>query len=239
MKTLRRLFLFEVRRMVHYKILPVSLVTSLLWIVLFLLVSGVEALAVAPLMLFTDVVMMSILLTGASCHLERQEGTVKSLLVTPAGVGAIVASKVMASLLLSLESAAVTCGALYFIHGITVHYGLLLLAVLVSGACHAVLGYSFSLRSRDFSSLLIYVLLYILALALPPMLLYMKAIPATLGWLFWISPADAAQTQLGAAFTGASGTGRLLFSYGYLVSLTAALLLFEVIPGFKRHAARG
>ncbi len=239
MKTLWKLLLFEMRRMVNYKILPVSLVTSVLWIILFFLLSKAESQTIAPLLLFTDVVMMSILLTGASYHLERQEGTVKSLLVTPAGIGAIVVSKVLASLVLSLESAVVTCGALYFIHGITLDYGLLLAAVLVSGAAHAVLGYSFSLLSRDFSGLLGYISLYILVFALPPILLYMHVIPAEYDWLMIFSPADAAQTLLGAAFTGIQSMFKLLLSFGYLAALTAALMLLHVIPGFRRHAARG
>ncbi len=239
MKTMRKLFLGEMRRMVSYKILPVSLVTSVLWIAAFLLVSRLEAQSIAPMLLFTDVVMMSILLVGASHHLERQEGTVKSMLVMPVSIGQIVLSKMLASLALSLESAIITCGALYIIHGVTLHYGLLLLAVTVSGTAHAALGYSLSLWSRDFSSLLGILFLYILVFALPTILLLLNVIPAGYDWLMMISPSHAAQVQLTAAFTGTFDSSKLVASFGYLAALTAVLLLVHISPGFKRHAVRG
>ncbi len=239
MKTIRKLFLGEMRRMVSYKILPVSLATSVLWIIAFLLVSKTEAQSIAPLLLFTDVVMMSILLVGASHHLERQEGTVKSMLVMPVSIGQIAASKIMASLALSLESAVVTSAALYFIHGVTLNYGLLLLAVIVSGAAHAVIGYSLSLWSRDFSSMLGILFLYIVIFAVPSILMILKVIPASYDWLLLISPSHAAQTQINAAFAGAGDVLKLLASYGYLAVLTAVLMLWHVYPGFKRHAVRG
>ncbi len=239
MKTMRTLFLGEMRRMVSYKILPVSLFTSVLWIIAFLLLSKTEAQSVAPMLLFTDVVLMSILLVGASHHLERQEGTVKSMLVMPVSVGQIVASKVLASLALSLESAVVTCVALYFIHGVTLNYGLLLLSVVVSGAAHAVLGYSLSLMSRDFSSMLGIFSLYIVLFAVPSILLLLNVIPASFDWLLLISPSHAAQKQLSAAFTGTGDLLKLLVSFGYPAVLTAILLLKYVYPGFRRHAVRG
>jgi len=239
MKTMRRLFLGEMRRMVSYKILPVSLVTSVLWIIAFLLLSKMEALAIAPMLLFTDVVMMSILLVGASHHLERQEGTVRSMLVMPVSIGQIVVSKMLASLALSLESAVVTCCALYFIHGATLNYGLLFLAVVVSGSAHVALGYSLSLWSRDFSSMLGILSLYLIAFALPTILFFLNVIPAGYDWLLMISPSHAAQLQLTAAFTGSFDTAKLLVSFGYLAALTVILLVAHVNPGFKRHAVRG
>lgn len=239
MKTMRKLFLGEMRRMVSYKILPVSLFTSVLWIITFLLLSKTEAQSIAPMLLFADVALMSILLVGASHHLERQEGTVKSMLVMPVSIGQIVVSKIMASLALGLESAVVTCGALYFIHGVTLNYGLLLLAVIVSGTAHAALGYSLSLWSRDFSSMLGILSLYIAVFAVPSILMILEVIPASYDWLLLISPSHAAQIQLNAAFTGAFDAAKLLVSFGYLSVLAVVLLLKHVYPGFKRHAVRG
>ena len=239
MKTMRKLFLGEMRRMVSYKILPVSLVTSVLWIIAFLLVSRMEALSIAPMLLFTDVVMMSILLVGASHHLERQEGTVRSMLVMPVSIGQIVMSKMLSSLALSLESAVILCGALYFIHGVILNYGLLLLAAILAGASHAALGYSLSLMSRDFSSLLGLLSLYILVFALPTILLFLNVIPAGYDWLLMISPAHDAQLLFTAAFTGTFDTAKLLAALGYLAALTAVLVTRHVRPGFKRHAVRG
>lgn len=239
MKTLWKLFLGEMRRMVSYKILPVSLFTSLLWIIAFLFLSKLEALQIAPLLIFMDVSMMSILLIGAAHHLERTEGTVKSMMVMPVSIGQIVISKVMASIALGLESAVVTSAALYFIHGLTLNYGLLFLAILVAGAAHGAIGFSLALLSRDFSSMLGILMLYIVAFAAPSILLTLKVIPASYEWLVLLSPSHAAQILINAGVAGNGQTGKLIFSYGYLAALTGLLLSLHVYPGFKRHAVRG
>ena len=43
MNSLIKLTVGEVKRLIRYKILPVSLATSVLWVILFLFVSGAEA----------------------------------------------------------------------------------------------------------------------------------------------------------------------------------------------------
>lgn len=134
MKNLSKLIAGEMKRLIRYKILPVSLVTAVLWIILFLFLSESEAREIAPLLILIDVAAMSILLLGASHHLEKQEDTIRSMLVMPVSYGQILAAKAVSSLVLAVESAVVTSAALFFIHGVTFNYAVLLLFVAIAGA---------------------------------------------------------------------------------------------------------
>ncbi|MDI9465963.1 MAG: ABC transporter permease, partial [Bacillota bacterium] len=202
MNTLTRLIKGEVQRLVRYKILPVSLVTAAVWIALFFFLSPQEARGTAPLFIFVDVATMSILLLGAAHHLEKQDGTIRTMLVLPVSVGQIIAAKTAASLVLALESAVLTAAALYLIHGVTFNYGLLLLFVVVAGAAHAAIGFVLSLRSRDFTSLIGIFTAYILLYTLPSLLFSVGAIPAKYEWLLLLSPSHAASHLINSAVLG-------------------------------------
>ena len=115
----------------------------------------------------------------------------------------------------------------------------MLLAVVLSGMAHAVVGYSLSLLSRDFSAMLGYIFLYVLIFALPTILLYVNVIPPAYDWVLLISPAHSAQLQLSYAINGVQSTGKLLVSYAYLAALIVLLIRVQVAPGFRRHVVRG
>lgn len=63
-------------------------------------------------MIFVDVAAMSILLLGASHHLEKQDGTIKTMMVLPVSPWAVLVAKTIASLVLALESALIVSVAL-------------------------------------------------------------------------------------------------------------------------------
>jgi len=239
MRTLSKLLAGELKRMVSYKILPVSLATSLIWIALFFFLSWAEAVQMAPLMIFMDAGMMSVLLIGAAHHLERQEGTVKSIMVMPVAIGQVLGAKVAASIVLGLQSTIVTCTALYFIRGITVDYGLLILFVALSCAAHGAIGFSLAIISRDFSSMLALLMVYVLLFMVPSILFEVRVIPESFQWLLMLSPSYAAQYLITGAVTGRMVIGKALFASGYLIVISLLLYAFHVAPGFKRHAVRG
>jgi len=224
---------------VRYKILPVSLVTGLLWIGLFLLVSAEEARGVAPLLLFVDVAVMSILLLGASYHLEKQEGTIRTMMVMPVSLGQILASKIVASLVLALESVAITSLALFLIHGLTFNYGLLLLFIVVGGVAHTAIGFVLSLWSRDFTAMLGLLLCYMFLFTVPSVLHSFGVIDAKYRWLLMISPSHAANFLVASAVRGELELPMIIVGSLYLGILAAVLFRFVVGPRFKDNAVRG
>lgn len=239
MNKLARLIKGEFNRLLKYKILPVSLVTAVIWIGLFLFISAEEAREIAPLVIFVDVAAMSILLLGASHHLEKQDGTIRTMMVMPVSLGQIITAKTAASMLLAIESAVVTAAALYLIHGATFNYALLLLFVAIAGAAHAAIGFVLSLNSKDFTTMLGLLMLYMFVCTVPSILFSFGIVDAKYEWLFMISPSHSASHLISSAVRGEYQLAMIIAGCLYLTILAAALFRFAVYPKFKDNAARG
>ncbi len=239
MARLSRLIKGELKRLVKYKILPVSLVTAVLWIGLFLFLSPQEAQRITPLVILVDVAAMSILLLGASHHLEKQDGAIRTMLVMPVTVGQILTAKAAASMVLALESAAITAAALYVIHGLTLNYALLLFFVAVAGIGHAAIGFVLALNSRDFSSMLGLLMGYLFVFTLPSILFSLGAIAEKYEWLLLLSPSHAASHLITSVVRGEFRVGMAAAACLYLAVLAGALFRFAVHPQFKDNAMRG
>lgn len=239
MNKLAKLIKGEIKRLVRYKILPVSLATTALWIGLFLFVSAAEARQIAPLVIFVDVAAMSVLLLGASHHLEKQDGTIRTMMVMPVPLGQILTAKTVASMVLALESTVVTAVALYVIHGITLDYAALLLFVVVAGAAHAAIGFALSLNSKDFNSMLGILMVYMFVFTIPSILFSFGIVDAKYEWLFMISPSHSAHHLIASAVREDYQLGMVFGGCLYLAVLAALLFKFAVYPKFKSNAARG
>ncbi len=182
MSRLKKLFFGEMKRLVSYKILPVSVGTSVIWVVVFALMSEMEALRFAPMLLYMDAGLMSLLLAGAFHHLERTDGTARTMMVLPVTLGEIILSKAMAAAALGLLSAVVVSVSLYFLHGIVFRFVWLAVAVLSAAMAHGALGLAVALKSRDFSATLGGVMAAFIMLFVPVILLETGAIPQSWAW---------------------------------------------------------
>ncbi|NLO82295.1 MAG: ABC transporter permease [Clostridiales bacterium] len=239
MSRLTKLVVGELKRLVRYKILPVSLATAIVWIVLLLFLSENEAREIVPLLICVDVAAMSILLLGASHHFEKQEGTIKTMMVMPVSPGQILAAKTVGSMVLAVESAVVTSAALFFIHRITFNYPVLLLFVVIAGVAHAAIGFVFSLISRDFTSMLGLLLAYMFPFTIPSILFSFGIIDAKYEWLLMVSPYHSASYLITSAVTGDYDIAMVLAGCLYLTVLAAVLFKYAVYPMYKDNAARG
>jgi len=239
MSTSLRLFSGELKRLVTYKILPVSLVTSVIWIVLFLFITEEEARHIAPLLIYIDVSMMLVMLIGAMHHLEKQEGTIRSMMVMPVPFTRILYSKIAASMVLAFESAVITSAALYFIHGVTFNYWFLLLFLVVAGVVHAAIGMLLSLISKDFGTMLVYLLGYMVIFTIPTILFSFGIIQEKYEWILMVSPSHSASHLIESAITGEGEMLKILFACVYLLLLSAVLLKYAVFPKFKKNAIGG
>lgn len=238
MKSLIKLLKGEMKRLVLYKILPVSLVMSLIWIVLFLFLSAEESKEIMPLLVFVDVSVMTVMLIGASHHLERQEDVIKSMMIMPVSMGQILCSKIIASMILALEAAVVTSLALLIIHGVTVSYFLLLLAVIIASVTHAAIGYFLALYSRDFATMLVLLMAYMVPMTLLPVLQSFGIIHIN-DWLLLISPSYSGLMMLSSAIIGQQETIKVIVAGVYMAALIVVLLRYAVYPRFKRVSVRG
>jgi len=239
MNGLLKLISGEIRRLVRYKILPVSLATTVLWVVLLWFLSPAEAVQIAPLLIFVDAAVMAILLLGASHHLEKQEGTIRSMMVMPVTPGQILAAKTVASMILALESAVVTSAALFFIHSVAFNYGILLVFVAAAAVSHAAIGFVLSLRSRDFTTMLAALLGYMFVFTIPSVLFSLGAIDSKYEWLLMLSPSHAASHLISSAVKGEYSAAKAAIGCLYLAALSVVLFKQVVCPAFKANAVKG
>ncbi len=235
MINLAKLFLGEMKRMASYKILPISIATSLIWVALFSLLSVSEAQRFAPLLLYMDAGVMSLLLAGAFHHLERTDGIVKTMMVLPVSTGQIILAKALAAAVLGLISALVVSLALLFLHGIVLRYLALALVVAATAMAHAAIGLSIALKTRDFSGTLGGILL----IFVPAVLLETGLIPRNLAWLVMLSPSAAATETLNYAAGTTRDLLKAIAGIVYLSALAGLLYRFVVLKLFRSHASVG
>ncbi len=231
-----KLFKGELKRMVSYRILPVAVGTSLIWVGIFALLSGEESRRFASFLLYMDSGLMSLLLAGAFHHLERTDGTVKTMLVLPVATGAILTAKAMAAAALGLLSALVVSLSLFFLHSIRMDYLLLVLFTFITAVAHAGIGLALALRSRDFSATLGWVMLFMLLSLLPVILDLTGAIPESFSWAVLISPSGAATAALDYAAGNTSDRARAVLGAAWLTLAAFILYRFPVLRLFRRHA---
>ena len=239
MNRLVKLFLGEMKRMVSYKILPVSMATSLIWVGVFALLSASEAQRFAPLLLYMDAGVMSLLLAGSFHHLERTDGTAKTMMVLPVSTSQIILSKALAAAALGLVSALVVSLALYILHGVVLRYLILALIVSLAAMAHSAIGLVIALKSRDFSGTLGGVMLFILLIFVPAILLEMGVVSKDYAWLVMLSPSAAATEALNYASGTSADAAKAAAGTGYLAALACLLYRFPVLRLFRRHASVG
>ncbi len=238
MKNILRLSLGELKRLVKYGILPVSLVTAVIWVIIFLTVSEEEALSLAPLFIFADATVMLIIFIGSSHHLEKQEGTVKSMLMMPVSIGEVLVSKIIAAMVLTIESAVITALALFFIHGAVVNYALLLLYVIIASCANAAIGFLLSLISYDFTSMLGLMMSYMLIFTIPTVLFLFEVIGEKYEAVLYFSPSHSVSVLISSVFAESTDITKVIISAVYLIIISAVILRLMVYPAFKRRAVR-
>ncbi len=238
MKNALKLLAGEIKRLVRYKILPISLATSLIWVIIFLFIKKEEARELAPLLILMDVAVMSIILIGASLHLEKQEGTMKAMLVMPVSLGEILTAKIAASMVLALESAIIVSVALYIIYGFIINYGLLILYILIASVAHAAIGFFLAIVSRDFTSMLGLMMAYMLVFTMPSILYAVKVFDIS-EWILFISPIHSTSLIITSAVSGEGESAKIIACCAYLFVLSAVLLRFIIYPKFKNKSVRG
>ncbi|MDD3947647.1 MAG: hypothetical protein PHI19_07395 [Clostridia bacterium] len=186
-----RIFLLlkgEFIRLYKYKVLVISLAVTALWMLIAGLLSKEEALTVAPLLILSDITMMTSLLLAASCYFEKQEGTLITTMIAPVKVSEVLTAKIAAYTLFGMLSGFLISLILIIVHGISVQVGLLLLYSALIGINSCALGYLLMMISKDFNSMLINLMAIILILLVPSILFYLGLIADWTKYLLFLSP---------------------------------------------------
>ncbi len=234
-----KMFVEDVKRLKKYNILQISVGLAVLYGILIYFTSAQEATQIVPLLVFVDVTMMSIIMLGASLFFEKQDGSLKSVMVSPVSLMEVIIVKVMSAVLISLITGVILSTVAIIVHGAAINVVLLLIYAILGAMVHVMLGFVLVIISKDFNTLLINYVIYVMVFTLPALLFAVNVIPTSYDWLLYISPSYIAQmlinTSVGAKITILENILGVL----YLLAITLVLYKTFVVKKFKAYIIRG
>ncbi len=232
----------EMRRLLKYRILTISLAVSVMWMILLYFLGPESARSFVGLFIAIDATIMSMMMIGASLFYERQENTLKPLLVTPVSVGMMITVKVITTIYVALQSAVLVSLFVYFVMDINLQFIPLILLVSLVATVHAMIGFLLSLKAKDFTGYLVAIIVYAILFAYPSLFMALDIVPTNLDFLLVLSPSHGAFIYLDQIFliegAYAYDSFIFIFSVGYLIAVTAVLYLKWVKPRYPELAVR-
>ncbi len=226
----------EFQRLSKYKIMQAGIGVSLLWVATLFLIGPDDAGMFLPLFVFMDVSLMTVLLIGSGLFYERQENTLKTLLITPTKFSHIIYSKLITAVIIALQSALILglLGYFFFDVGIQFHY-LIAFTVLIS-FMHAMLGFVFAVLLKDFPSLLASIMLYMIVFAFPSIFYALDILSTTWSYILIISPTHASMLLVELAFGEPVNGWMIVVSIVYLIVITLVFAKWIVFPNYFKKA---
>jgi len=218
------LFKGEMIKLIKYKVLVISVFVSLIWAFILFFSSSQEVASLMPLLLMVDASMMTIIYLGASFYLEKQEGSIKSLLVSPVSLKSIIISKILSSVAMSLISGLFLGLIAYFVHGVSVNFFLMIIYLVVIVFSHTAIGFVLFLNAKDFSQMLGIYIFYAL-LTLTPSLLS-------------ISPSYSSQILIENVLQ-AQDLLLIILSFSYLIGIGVILYIAYIYKNLKKYLVKG
>ncbi len=238
MSSLLHLVKGEIIRLFKYKIVFFGILVSLIWLLVIGFQTPEQALAIIPLMIVTDSGLMAIILIGASFYFEKQENTVKSLLVSPVSLVQVMIAKIFSAIFTAFISLVIVVGFAVIYHEIDVQILKLLLFMFSIVISHTAIGYILILRSKDFMSMLVKYAGLMLLFYTPTLLLALEIVSNDFEILAFISPSYSGEFLIKSAFVQL-GTFKQVIAFVYLMGLGLGIYGGYVYTKFKKVAIEG
>jgi len=235
MNSLLHLLKGELIRLVKYKIIFFGILVSIIWILVLAFQTPEQAVALIPLMVATDSGLMAIVLIGAGYYFEKQENTIKSVLVSPVSMAQVLIAKILSAVATALISAVLVVGSNIIIHGIDVAIVKLLLFMFAVVISHTAIGYVVILRSSDFLSMLVKYSGLVILFYVPTLLMALGIIGEEWNLLALLSPTYAGEYLIASAFA-AKDTLETVLAFMYLLILGFGIYAGYVYHKFKKNA---
>lgn len=226
----------EFERLKKYHILTASLVVPFFILGILYLINLRDVSFFFPFFIFLDISPMSILLVGVTCFYEKQEGALKSILISPIEKSSYVFAKIFSVILLNLLSLLI----LFFLTSIFKELNLSLLSLILSVTLitffHATVGFLLTYRSKTFTDLLINTIKFTFIFFIPVALEQFNLITHQgLKNLLYLLPTKASLILLNASLE--ASTWHIVFALLNLMFFSI-LALRQTIKGFSDFAQK-
>jgi fluoroquinolone transport system permease protein len=230
----------ELTRLTKYHVTTVSMLVAVVWFLLLYFLDDQDLLMeMLPFVIIIDATMMSVIFIGSVMFFEKTESTFSTMLVTPVTNAELILSKAIANTLHSMFSSTLVILAFFIVKQVDVVWYIIIPGLALSIFMHSLLGFVFSFHSKDFTTLLVNVMIYSFVITIPVVLHYFDLILKADIWdtLLLIVPTQAAIELIVAGF----GTA---LDYKFVVSIVV-LLLYAILgyylyvkPKFKEYAVK-
>ncbi|MCV2232790.1 ABC transporter permease [Paracholeplasma manati] len=230
----------ELLRLNKYRVTTVSLLVAFVWGLVLYFIDDMDILEqMLPMIIMIDATMMSVIFIGSIMFFEKSEQTISTLLVTPTSTDEQILSKVIANTIHMLLSSMLIILVFYFVKGVTVNFFWMIPILIISIAFHSLLGYVFSYHSKDFTSMLLGVMMFIIFLSIPSILHQFNILFKGDFWRYalLITPAQASAELIALGFGGAFTLASAISLVWLIVAGTLGYL-FYIKPAYKAYAVR-
>jgi fluoroquinolone transport system permease protein len=236
MKTFFALIKGEVIRLWRYQITLFGLIVSGIWIILLAVVNKEEANALLPQLIVLDSGLMAIILLGASYFYEKQEGTMKALLVSPTSPSILLTAKIIGTLMGNLLSVVLMWLTMVIIHQSIFPLLPALGLVMIITITHISIGYVLIYWSKDFMDLLLKYTFVVLILFIPTILVSLNILTDGLENLAYLSPTYSGQILIAQLWNNSTAS----ITVAWLLTILYPLVLFPfyILPQFRKEAIR-
>lgn len=231
----------ELQRLNKYNMTSVSILVAIIWGVILFFVNFEVLEYLLPLVLMMDATMMAVMYVGSVMFFEKSESTISTMLVTPVSNSELVLSKLIANTLHNMFASALIITVFVIFKDVQVNYFLIVLAILVSTAFHTLLGIVLAYYQKDFTGMLVNIMIIMFVLGVPSIFFTFGIINGDI-WEFVLlfNPINSAQILIEGAFTdyGFEFDYKYYFSLGYLVIGGTLLYKFVALPRFQDYAVK-
>jgi fluoroquinolone transport system permease protein len=230
----------ELTRLTKYHVTTISFVVAIIWFLLLYFLDDQDLLMqMLPFVVVIDATMMSIIFIGSVMFFEKTESTFSTMLVTPVSNEELILSKAIANTVHSMFSSVLVMVVFFLVKQIQIEWLILLPTLALTIYMHSLLGFVFSFHSKDFTTLLVNVMIYSFILTIPVILHYFDLILKADIWdtLLLIIPTQASIKIIEVGFGAA-------IDYKWVVSVVLLLLYatlgyyFYIKPKFKSYAVK-
>ncbi|HLR36298.1 MAG TPA: ABC transporter permease [Tissierellales bacterium] len=217
----------ELQRMKKYNILVAGIFVALLWIGVLYFTDIDDITNMVPSLIFIDATSMSMLLVGATMFYEKQEGTMKTLLVSPINKTEYILAKVFAN----ISSNVITLILIYVyakvFKEVRLNFFGLVGGVILTAFFHSLIGFILTYNTKDFTEMLMGMLKYTFIFAIPVLLEQIGLINnEIISKILFIIPTKSSSILLQST-SGGMETWKIWLSLMYLI--IASIVLFYIV----------
>ncbi len=230
----------ELTRLTKYHVTTVSVLVALVWFLLLYFIDDQNLLSqMLPFVIMIDATMMSVIFIGSVMFFEKTESTFSTMLVTPVTNEELILSKAIANTVHSLFSSMLVIVAFFIVKDVTVYWYYIIPGLALSIFMHSLLGFVFSFHSKDFTTLLVNVMIYSFLIVIPVALHFFNLILKADIWnnLLLIIPTQSAIELIQLSFTG-EFTLRSGLAIVILILYAVLGYYLYVKPKFKEYAVK-